>query len=150
MHLQLIQTEFWEDINLSLHPSGSHSTQNCKEAFLAQRYVLCTFCFLNIYISALFFESLPVPAALKNTHTCPRFSLLLTLRILCNTWPRTLCQRSGFQRTDLCVRWGSWICCAGNVNTHSVNVKSGCRTLKKKPTGETSVLSMYTVRHSIS
>ena len=32
------------------------------------------------------------------------------------------------------------------MNTHSVKVKSSCRTLKKKmPIGETSVLSMITV-----
>lgn len=134
MHLQLIQTKFWEDINLSLHPSGSHSTQNYKEAFFAQRYVLCTFCFLNICISILFFESLPVPAALKNTHTHPRFSLCYWLWEYSGTRGPGPCAGSGFQKTDLCVRWESWIRCAGhgNVNTHSVNVKSGCRTLKKK------------------
>ena len=100
-------------------------------------------------------ESLPVAAALKNTCTCPRFSLfywfwensvkLCRVRAM---WPWALRQWSEFQKTDLCVRWGSWICCAGDgkVNTHSVKVKSSCRTLKKKmPIGETSVLSMITV-----
>lgn len=74
IHLELIQTKFWENINLPFSPSWSYATQNCEEAFSLNNIFCAFFCFLIYLALPHSFKDCLSLYPLKNTCICSNFS----------------------------------------------------------------------------